>query len=90
MSRRAKITKRAIDAIVPPASGEINLWDSEVPGFGLRVRYTGSRVYVVEYRTPRSTQAPCDPGAPWETDGRSGPEPGSPNLGCRGPWRGPG
>src|SRR4051812_34084798 len=50
MSRRAKITKRAIDAIVPPASGEINLWDSEVPGFGLRVRYTGSRVYVVEYR----------------------------------------
>jgi len=50
MSRRAKITKRTIDAIVPPASGEINLWDSEVPGFGLRVRYTGSRVYVVEYR----------------------------------------
>jgi len=50
MSRRTKITKRTIDAIVPPASGEINLWDSEVPGFGLRVRYTGSRVYVVEYR----------------------------------------
>lgn len=50
MSRRTKMTKRAVDAIVPPASGEINLWDSEVPGFGLRVRYTGSRVYVVEYR----------------------------------------
>ncbi len=50
MSRRTKITKRAVDAIVPPTSGEINLWDSEVPGFGLRVRSTGSRVYVVEYR----------------------------------------
>lgn len=50
MSRRTKLTKRVVDAIVPPASGEVNLWDSEVPGFGLRVRYTGSRVYVVEYR----------------------------------------
>jgi integrase len=48
--RRVKITKRMVDAVVPPTAGEMNLWDSEVPGFSLRVRSTGSRVYVVEYR----------------------------------------
>ncbi|HKI01168.1 MAG TPA: site-specific integrase [Thermoanaerobaculia bacterium] len=50
MRRRVKITKRMVDGVVLPASGEVNLWDSEVPGFSLRVRSTGSRVYVVEYR----------------------------------------
>ena len=48
--RRVKITKRVVDTVVAPASGEVNVWDSEVPGFSLRVRSTGSRVYVVEYR----------------------------------------
>jgi hypothetical protein len=48
--RRVKITKRMVDSVVAPASGEVNVWDSEVPGFSLRVRSTGSKVYVVEYR----------------------------------------
>jgi len=47
---RVKITKRMVDTVVAPVSGEVNLWDSEVPGFSLRVRSSGSRVYVVEYR----------------------------------------
>lgn len=50
MNQRVKITKRLVDGIAPPASGEVNLWDSEVPGFSLRVRSTGSKVYVAEYR----------------------------------------
>jgi integrase len=50
MNRRVRITKRMVDGIAPPASGEVNLWDSEVPGFSLRVRATGSKVYVAEYR----------------------------------------
>jgi integrase len=50
MSQRVKITKRMVDGIAPPVSGEVNLWDSEVPGFSLRVRATGSKVYVAEYR----------------------------------------
>jgi integrase len=50
MNRRVKITKRMVDGMAPPTSGEVNLWDSEVPGFSLRVRATGSKVYVAEYR----------------------------------------
>lgn len=50
MHQRVKITKRTVDGIDPPTSGEVNLWDSEVPGFSLRVRSSGSKVYVVEYR----------------------------------------
>lgn len=47
---RVKITKRTVDAVVVPAEGEVNIWDSEVPGFSLRVRSTGSKTYIVEYR----------------------------------------
>jgi integrase len=50
MNPRIKLTKRVVDAVTPPVSGEVNLWDSEVPGFSLRVRATGSRVYVAVYR----------------------------------------
>jgi integrase len=50
MDKRVKLTKRLVEAVAPPQSGELNLWDSEVPGFGLRVRTGGRRVYVVEYR----------------------------------------
>jgi integrase len=50
MARRVKLTKRLVEGTAAPESGELNLWDSEAPGFGLRVRAGGSRVYVVEYR----------------------------------------
>jgi integrase len=50
MVRRVKVTKRVVEGTAAPQSGELNLWDTEVPGFGLRLRAGGSRVYVVEYR----------------------------------------
>jgi integrase len=51
MGRRVKLTKRIVEGAEPPRSTQdLNLWDSEVPGFGVRVRAGGSRVYVVEYR----------------------------------------
>src|SRR5438270_3199932 len=50
MAERVKLTKRLVEGVTPPPSGELNLWDTEVPGFGLRVRAGGRRVYIIEYR----------------------------------------
>ncbi len=45
-----RLTKRVIDALEPKAS-EFTIWDSEAPGFGVRVRPSGAASYVVMYRT---------------------------------------
>jgi hypothetical protein len=44
-----KITKRIVNAIKPNCS-EYTLWDSLVTGFGIRVRPSGAKTYVVVYR----------------------------------------
>src|SRR6056297_3073038 len=50
-----KITKRLVDAAeLRPA--EYFLWDSEIPGFGLRVLPSGRKGYVVQYRAGRRSR----------------------------------
>lgn len=44
-----KLTKRFVDDLSPGARDEI-LWDSDLPGFGLRVRPGGSKTFIVQYR----------------------------------------
>lgn len=67
-----RITKRRVDAAQPPAEGELLLWDSELPGFGLRVRAGGTKVYVLKYGTGRRGLARKVTigrhGAPWTPD----------------------
>ncbi len=46
-----KLTKRTVDAAKPLADGrEYVLWDGGLPGFGLRIKPSGVRSYIIQYR----------------------------------------
>src|SRR3954454_12926437 len=44
-----KITKRLVDA-TGPADRDVFVWDSELAGFGLRVKPSGAKSYILQYR----------------------------------------
>jgi hypothetical protein len=46
-----KITKRTVDAAPLPDKGEGDrfLWDTELKGFGLRIKHSGVKSYVLRY-----------------------------------------
>jgi integrase len=48
MSRRT-LTKTMVEALVP-ASRDVVVWDAALPGFGVRIKPTGVRSYIVQYR----------------------------------------
>src|SRR5688572_2495821 len=43
------ITKRTVDS-VRPQSRDVFVWDSELPGFGLKVTPPGKKIFLVQYR----------------------------------------
>jgi integrase len=45
-----KLTQAAVDKLKPPAAGRVEYWDSQLPGFGLRVSDTGRKTWQVLYR----------------------------------------
>ena len=45
---RAKITKRKVDEL-QPATADVLVWDTELPGFGVKITPKGSRIYVLQY-----------------------------------------
>ncbi len=47
--RRAKLTKRTVDAAKPETDRYI-LWDDSLAGFGLRVEPTGRKTFIARYR----------------------------------------
>jgi integrase len=46
---KTKLTKRAVDVTQVGAKDSF-IWDSEVPGFGLKVTPAGKKLYVLQYR----------------------------------------
>jgi integrase len=45
-----KLTKRVIDNLKPLPSRDLYVWDDDVAGFGLRVKPSGVRSFMVQYR----------------------------------------
>jgi len=52
-----RITKRTVDALKSNGN-EFTVWDDAVTGFGVRVRPTGAKSYVVVYRAGSGRGAP--------------------------------
>ena len=46
----AKILKRAVDALQPEPDRDVFAWDSELRGFGVRVKPSGVKSYLIQYR----------------------------------------
>jgi len=49
---REKITKRKVDALKPNPAKDEFLWDTEAKGFGVRVKPSGARSFVLSYYAP--------------------------------------
>jgi integrase len=69
-----KLTMRAVNAAKASNRGDFYLFDSEVAGFGLRVKPTGAKSYVFQYRVghgraARKTRLVIGrPGSPWTVE----------------------
>jgi len=50
----AKLTKKAVDDLKAPASGQAFLWDGELKGFGVRVTKAGAKTFILQYRNAAS------------------------------------
>ena len=46
----AKITKRAVDALQPDKDRDVFAWDGELRGFGVRVKPSGVKTFLIQYR----------------------------------------
>jgi integrase len=46
----AKLTQRAITAAQPIKGGDVFLWDDDLAGFGLRIKPSGARSFLIQYR----------------------------------------
>ena len=50
---KQKLTKTAVEQLLP-ADTDYVIWDAELPGFGVRVKPSGVKSYVVQYRNRKT------------------------------------
>lgn len=53
---KKKITPTTVAKTAPEATADVWVWDTELEGFGLRIKPTGRKIYVLRYRTQGGTQ----------------------------------
>ncbi|GAA4771823.1 hypothetical protein GCM10023219_18440 [Stakelama sediminis] len=46
---QAKLTKRTLDALTAPETGQTFVWDTEIKGFGVRIGAAGTKTFVIQY-----------------------------------------
>ncbi|WP_207912088.1 site-specific integrase [Frankia sp. BMG5.11] len=46
-----RLTKASVEAVSVPASSPVLSWDDQIPGFAIKVLPSGTRKYVLKYRT---------------------------------------
>lgn len=51
-SMKGKTTKRTVDALDADPSSDVFLWDTDLSGFGVRVKPSGARSFLVAYYAP--------------------------------------
>ena len=51
VKQRNALTKIAVEKAHPEPGRQLFLWDSKVPGFGVRIFPSGRRKYIFQYRT---------------------------------------
>lgn len=58
-----------------PKGRELTHFDGRVPGFGVRIKPTGSKTYFLQYRDAYGRQRKCVIGAVWSRDRQDGLDP---------------
>lgn len=54
-----RLTKRAIAALKPNRRGDKFLWDGELRGFAIRVKPSGTRTFIIQYRNAEGRTRRC-------------------------------
>ena len=47
---RQRLTDRLVTGKKPPTTGQLEIWDSLLPGFGIRISHGGKRTYCIMTR----------------------------------------
>ena len=54
-----RLTKRMIDALKPSERRDTFLWDSELRGFGVRMKPSGTKTFIIQYRNVEGRTRRC-------------------------------
>jgi hypothetical protein len=52
---KTKLTERAVSRLKDPKSGKLDVWDVTLPAFGIQLRATGRRSWIIAVRRPGKT-----------------------------------